>query len=116
MKTTFTLSPANAQRIAEYAKLIGWTQSKLVNHLLAENLGWWDDPEAGSLEAFLGAINYPDRPTAERALARVTEIVRQQFDGQLPSSFRGAIRQRADGRFDLSAQVIGHHGELLEVC
>jgi hypothetical protein len=116
MKTTLTLSTANTQGIAKYSKLIGWSEAELVNHLLAESLGWWDDHKSGSLETFLGAIDYPDRPTAERALAHVAEIVRKQFDGRLPKSFRGKIRETADGRFDLSAEVIGHHGELLEVC
>jgi hypothetical protein len=47
---------------------------------------------------------------------RVTEIVQKQFDGELPASFRGDVCELPDGRFDITAEVIGHHGELQHVC
>src|SRR5208337_4265792 len=91
---TITLSPENAAAVAEFCGLIAWTPEQLANHLLAEALDLFADPRSGSLEGFLGAIDYPDRATAQRVLARVAQIVTIQFDGKLPESFQG---QKAGG-------------------
>ena len=115
---TITLSPENSASFAEYCELIAWTPEQLANHLLADALDLFADPRSGSLEGFLGSIDYPDRATADRALARVAQIVTIQFDGKLPESFQGQVQELEldAGHFGVTAQVIGHHGELLEVC
>ena len=115
---TITLSPENSASFAEYCALIAWTPEQLANHLLADALDLFADPRSGSLEGFLGSIDYPDRATADRALARVAQIVTIQFDGKLPESFQGQVQELEldAGHFGVTAQVIGHHGELLEVC
>jgi hypothetical protein len=115
---TITLTPENAAAVAEYSKLIGWTPEQLANHLLANPLDLFADPRSGSLEGFLGSIDYPDRATAHRALARVAQNVKIQFDGKLPESFQGQVQelQLDPGHFGITAQVMGHHGELSQVC
>src|SRR5271165_5201420 len=90
---TITLTSENAAAVAEYSKLIGWTPEQLANHLLANPLDLFADPRSGSLEGFLGSIDYPDRETAHRVLARVAQIVTIQFDGKLPESFQGQVQE-----------------------
>src|SRR5271165_4448362 len=90
---TITLTSENAAAVAEYSKLIGRTPEQLANHLLANPLDLFADPRSGSLEGFLGSIDYPDRETAHRVLARVAQIVTIQFDGKLPESFQGQVQE-----------------------
>jgi hypothetical protein len=113
-----TLTPENSARLAEHCELIGWTPDELANHLLADSLDRFADAGSGILEPFLGSIDYPDRETAERALTKVAQIVTLQFDGSLPESFQGQVHELEldAGHFGITAEVIGHHGELLEVC
>ena len=113
-----TLSPENAARLTKHCELIGWSPEELANHLLAEPLDCFDDPRSGSLERFLGAIDYPDQATAQRALTKVAQIVTIQFGGELPASFQGQVHELEldAGHFGITAEVIGRHGELLEVC
>jgi|SRR5580704_8593664 hypothetical protein len=113
-----TLSPENATRLSKHCELIGWSPEELANHLLAEPLDGFDDPRSGSLEQFLGAIDYPDPATAQRALTKVAQIVTIQFDGKLPASFQGQVHELEldAGHFGITAEVMGRHGELLEVC
>ena len=113
-----TLTPENSARLAEHCELIGWTPDELANHLLADSLDWFADTRSGILERFLGSIDYPDRETAERALTEVAQVVTIQFDGSLPESFQGQIHELEFDvwRFGITAEVIGQHGELLEVC
>jgi hypothetical protein len=115
---TITLTSENAARLAQHCELIGWTPEELANHLLSDPLDWFADPGNGSLEGFLGSIDYPDRATAERVLAKVAEIVTIQFAGKLPESFRGQVHELEldAGHFGITAEVIGRHGELSEVC
>jgi len=115
---TITVTPENAAAIAEYCELIAWTPEQLANHLLADALDLFADPRSGSLERFLGSIDYPDLATAHRALARVAQIITIQFDGKLPESFQGQVQELEldAGHFGVTAQVIDRHGELLEVC
>jgi hypothetical protein len=40
-----TLTPENAARLAKHCELIGWSPEELANHLLAEPLDWFDDPQ-----------------------------------------------------------------------
>ena len=94
MKTNITLIPENVDRIAKYSELIGWTEDELANHLLDETLGLFAEHQSGSLERFPGSIYNRDRASAERALARVTQIVRKQFKGKLPASFKSETRPR----------------------
>lgn len=93
MITTVTLTPENADGIAKYSELIGWTETELANQLLAETLGLFAEYGSESLEGFLGRIYYRDRASAERALARVTQIVRKQLNGKLPDSYHGEVRE-----------------------
>jgi hypothetical protein len=81
---TITLTPENSKGVAKLAALIGWTPDQLANHLLAETLEEFADAISGSLECFLGAIYYPDRASAQRALDRVTQMTRASFGGRLP--------------------------------
>lgn len=113
-----TLTPENAARLAKHSELIGWTPEELANHLLAEPLDCFDDPRSGSLEQFLGAIDYPDQAIAQRALAKVAQIVTIQFGGELPASFHGQVHELEldAGHFGITAEMIGRYGELLEVC
>jgi hypothetical protein len=115
---TITLTPENSDRLAEHCDLIGWTPDELANHLLADSIDRFADAGSGIPERFLGSIDYPDRETAERALTRVAQIVTIQFAGRLPESFRGQVHELEldAGHFGITAQVIGPHGELLEVC
>lgn len=78
MTATITLTPENTESIAKIAALIGWTPDELANHLLAETLEEFANRNSGSLEGFLGAIYYPDRASAQRALDRVTQMNRAQ--------------------------------------
>src|SRR5580692_6449030 len=114
---TITLSPENSASFAEYCALIAWTPEQLTDHLLADALDLFADPRSGSLEQFLDSIDYPDRATAQRALARVAQIVTIQF-GKMPKYFQGQVQELEldAGHFGLTAQIIGHHGELLKVC
>ena len=113
-----TLTPENSARLAEHCELIGWTPDELANHLLADSLDRFADAGSGILEPFLGSIDYPDRETAERALTKVAQIVTLQFDGSLPESFQGQVHELEldAGHFGITAEVIGHHGEVLQVC
>jgi hypothetical protein len=115
---TIHLTSENAARIAEHCELIGWTADELANHLLADSLDWFADARSGVLERFLGSIDYPDRETAQRALTGVAQFVTIQFAGRLPESFRGQVHELEldAGHFGITAEVIDHHGELLEVC
>jgi hypothetical protein len=114
---TIELSPANSARLAEHCELIAWTPEQLTDHLLADALDLFADPRSGSLEQFLDSIDYPDRATAQRALARVAQIVTIQF-GKMPKYFQGQVQELEldAGHFGLTAQIIGHHVELLKVC
>jgi hypothetical protein len=109
------LTPENAAALAEYSELIGWTEAELANPLLTETLGLFAEHRSGSIEEFLGSIEYRDRACAERALAIITEIVRTRNSTRLPDSFHGEIRELPDGCFDVTAEWTGRHGELLEV-
>jgi hypothetical protein len=113
-----TLTPENSDRLAEHCDLIGWTPDELANHLLADSLDWFADSRSAILERFLGSIDYPDSETAQRALTKVAQIVMLQFDGSLPESFQGQVHEFEfdAGHFGITAEVIGHHGELLQVC
>ena len=115
---TITLTPENSDCLAEHCDLIGWTPDELANHLLADSLDRFADAGSGILERFLGSIDYPDREIAQRALTKVAQIVTLQFDGSLPESFQGQIHELEFDvwRFGITAEVIGQHGELLEVC
>ncbi len=53
-----------------------------------------DDAASGWLESFLVSISYADRLAAERAHERLTQIVREQFKGQLPDRFKTKIRKQ----------------------
>jgi hypothetical protein len=116
MKTDITLTPENADRIAKYSESVGWTEDELANMLLAETLELFAEYGSGSLEGFLGRIYYRDRASAERALARVTQIVRRQLNGKLPDSYHAEVCELPDGRFDLTAELIGERGELQYIC
>jgi hypothetical protein len=113
-----TLTPENEARLAKHSELIGWTPEELANHLLAEPLDCFDDPRSGSLERFLGAIDHLDQATAQHALTKVARIVTIQFGGELPASFQGQVHELEPdaGHFGITAEVIGCHGELSEVC
>jgi hypothetical protein len=87
----------------------------LVNRLLAERLDEFDEVGAGRLEGFLGSIVYDNRQSAERALARVTEIARKQYGGRLPKSFKGKVRFNPDGTFGVRAQV-GTGSDVYQMC
>jgi hypothetical protein len=115
---TITLTPENSARLAEHCELIGWTPEELANYLLADPLDLFADARNGTLEHFLGAIDYPDQATAQRALTKVAQIVTIQFGGKLPASFQGQVHelQLDAGHFGITAEMIGRHGELLEVC
>ena len=78
-----TLTPENAGSIAKLAALTGWSPDQLANHLLTETLENFADAGTGALEGFLGAIYYPDREGAQRALDRVTQITRARSNGRL---------------------------------
>jgi hypothetical protein len=73
------------------------------------------DVKSGWLEGFLTSICYSDRQSAERARDRVTQIVREQFDGNLPASFNSETHERPDDVFDLEAEYFNHHGQLQRV-
>jgi hypothetical protein len=64
---------SNSKSITKLATLIDWTPDELANHLLAETLETFADEYSGALEWFLGAIYYPDRPSAQRALDRAQQ-------------------------------------------
>lgn len=100
-----TLTPENSKAITKLATLIGWTPEELANHLLAETLEEFANQNSGSLEGFLGAIYYPDRASAQRALDCVTETTRAQFGGCLPDSFKSEIIAYPDGKFDFQLKV-----------
>ena len=89
---------------AKLAALVGWTPDKLANHLLAVTLESFADRNSGSLEGFLGAIYYPDRASAQRALDRVTQMTRASLGGRLPDSFKSEIFEHADGTFDFRVE------------
>jgi hypothetical protein len=72
MNTPVILTDRNANRVAEYAELVGWTPERLVNRLLAERLDEFDDVRAGSLERFLGSIDYDNRKSADRCSNRAS--------------------------------------------
>ena len=112
-----TLSPENATRLSKHCELIGWSPEES-NHLLPEPLDSFDDPRSGSLKQFLGAIHYPDLATAQRALTKVAQIVTIHLGGKLPASFQGQVHELEldAGHFGITAEVIGRHGDLLEVC
>jgi hypothetical protein len=71
-----------------------------------------------TFERFLGAIDYPDQATAQRALTKVAQFVTIQFGGELPVSFQGQVHEHEldAGHLGITAEVIGRHGELSEVC
>jgi len=109
------LSSENAVAVAQYAKLIGWTESELVNHFLSEKIRGLTDGQSGYAEGFLGEIHYFDRQGAERALEYITKLVRKGYEGKLPESYQGVIRQHPDGRFNLRVQWLDHRGQLQSV-
>jgi hypothetical protein len=115
MKSSIILTDRNAARVAEYAELVGWAPERLVNRLLTQKLDEFDNVGAGSLEGFLGSIDYDTRKSAEHALARVTEIARKQYGGRLPKSFKGKVRFNPDGTFGLTAQV-GTGSDVYQIC
>jgi hypothetical protein len=90
---SIALTPENVESITKLAALIGWTPDKLANHLLTETLEEFADGFSGSLEGFLGAIYYPDRASAQRALDRVTQMTKQVSGGRLPDSFKSKVFQ-----------------------
>jgi hypothetical protein len=106
------LTPKNIESITKLAALIGWTPDELANHLLAETLEELANQNSGSLEGFLGAIYYPDRESAQRALDQVTEITRAQFNGRLPDSFKSEIFEHPGGTFDFGVEYVDEYGEL----
>jgi hypothetical protein len=55
------LAPENAAALAELLRMIGWTETELANQLLTETLGLFAEHRSGSLEEFLGSIEYRDR-------------------------------------------------------
>jgi hypothetical protein len=116
MNTPVTLTLENSAKIAKYSRLIGWTETDLTNCLLTEMLELFADSSSGALEGFFRRIYYPDRVSAERVLERVTEIVRTQYEGKLPTSYHGEVREHPSGRFFVTAELIDRHGELSQVC
>jgi hypothetical protein len=74
-----TLTPENSTGVTKLAALIDWTPDQLANHLFAETLEEFADGFSGSLEGFLGAIYYPDRASAQRALDRVTQMTQARL-------------------------------------
>jgi hypothetical protein len=110
-----TLTPENAARLAKHSELIGWTPEELANHLLSDPLGWFADPDDGSLGEFLGAIYYPERASAQRALDLVTQMTRAICGGRLPDSFRGEIFKYPDGTFDFRTECV-ERPELSNQC
>jgi hypothetical protein len=90
-RVSIALTSRNSKLITKLAALIGWTPDELANHLLAETLEMFADQSSGTLEGFLGAIYYPGRASAQRALDRVTQMPRASFGGKLPDSFRSQI-------------------------
>jgi|HubBroStandDraft_6_1064221.scaffolds.fasta_scaffold40986_2 hypothetical protein len=111
-----TLTPENSAKIAKHSQLIGWTETDLANCLLTEMLELFADSSSGAFQGFLGRIYYPDRVSAERVLEQVTEIVRTQHEGKLPTSYQGEVREHPVGRFFVTAELIDGHGELSQVC
>jgi hypothetical protein len=73
------------------------------------------NPFSGWLLDFLASIEYDDRAHATLALDRVTEMLHECCQGQLPSSFTSEVRERADGRFDFRAQLIDERGEVYQI-
>ena len=114
--TSITLTSENSAGIAKYSQLIGWTEADLTNCLLTEILELFADSSSGALAGFLGRIYYPDRASAERVLARVTEIVQIRYGGNLPTSYHCEVREHPDGRFYVTAELLDEHGELSQVC
>ena len=88
---TRPLTPENSKSITKLAALIGWTPDELADHLLVETLEMFADGFSGALEGLLGAIYYPDRASAQRALDRVTQMTRANFGGRLTESLKGEI-------------------------
>jgi hypothetical protein len=94
MKSSIILTDRNAARVAEYAELVGWAPERLVNRLVSERLDEFDDVGAGSLEGFLGSIDYDTRKSAEYALAQIVQ-------GQGAIQSRRHLRRNGPGRHRL---------------
>jgi hypothetical protein len=70
----FTLTPANAAAIAQYAKLAGVTPAEFLNRFLAEFLvARFADAQSGEAEPFLGSFEFQDRIGAERLATWIKE-------------------------------------------
>jgi hypothetical protein len=99
-----SLTLDNCKSVTRLVALIDWTPDELANHLLAETLEMFANKNSGALEGFLGAIYHLDRASAQRAMDRVTELIRASFNGRLPEAFRGEIFEYPDGKFDIRAE------------
>jgi len=117
MKTTVALTDENATGLAWAVELTGLSLEEIVNLLLADELTCFrpDDDWNEYVENTFGCWKFKDRAGAERTLGWVKKHLRKGFKGKFPI-VETAIREVADGRFEIDAFRTWRNGKCDRVC
>ena len=114
MKSTVTLSPENTTALAWAVELTGLPIDEVVNILLAGLLEEFQpDNDDGYPHEEIGCWKFRDRRSAERTLKWVEARACKGGNFLLIQS---AIRELADGRFEIDAFRTERNGECTRVC
>ena len=118
MKSTVTLSPENTTALAWAVELTGLPIDEIVNLLLTDELSnFQPDNDDSYPHETIGCWKFRERKSAERTLKWVKGRVRKyKYRGRMFPILETAIRQLADGRFEIDAFRTDGNGERDRVC